>query len=68
MSGRWEDVPPGGYDPFARVKEMDAEGIEAELLYTSFGLTMFSIPDLDFQYACFQAFNDWLANFCDVRT
>ncbi len=61
--GRWEEVPPGGYDPFARVKEMDVEGIEAELLYTSFGLTMFSIPDLDFQYACFQAFNDWLANF-----
>jgi len=61
--GRWEDVPPGGYDPFARIKEMDAEGIEAELLYTSFGLTMFSIPDLDFQFACFQAFNDWLANY-----
>ena len=62
--GRWQDVPPGGYDPFARIKEMDAEGIDGELLYTSFGLTFFSIPDLDFQYAIFQAFNDWLANYC----
>jgi uncharacterized protein len=64
MDGHWADVPAGAYDPLARIKELDAEGIEAELLYTSLGLVMYTIEDAEFQYACFQAFNDWLADFC----
>ena len=43
---------------------MDRDGVEGEILYTSFGLSMFSIPDADFQHACFRAFNDWLAEYC----
>jgi uncharacterized protein len=66
MDGDWADVPPGAYDPEARLKELDAEGIEAELLYTSLGLVMYTIPDPEFQYACFRAFNDWLADFCSA--
>jgi len=61
---RWENVLPGSYDPFARIRDMDRDGVEAEVLYTTFGLILFAIKDLDFQFACFQAFNDWLANFC----
>ncbi|HEV3111423.1 MAG TPA: amidohydrolase family protein [Candidatus Binataceae bacterium] len=61
---RWENVLPGSYDPFARIKDMDRDGVEAELLYTTFGLILFAIKDQDFQFACFRAFNDWLANFC----
>jgi uncharacterized protein len=64
MAERWENVLPGAYDPFARIQDMERDGIEAEFLYTSFGLRMFSITDLDYQFACFQAFNDWLANYC----
>src|SRR5262249_24972411 len=59
-----DDVPEPAYDPDARVKELDAEGIEAELIYTSLGLTMYMIPDKEFQFACMRAFNDWLAEFC----
>lgn len=62
--GRFEDVLPGAYDPIARVQDQDRDGVEAEMLYTSFGLCMYTIDDLDFQFACMQAFNDWLANFC----
>jgi predicted TIM-barrel fold metal-dependent hydrolase len=61
---RWENVLPGAYDPFARIVDMERDGVEAELLYTTFGLILFAIKDQDFQFACFQAFNDWLANFC----
>lgn len=61
---RWENVLPGAYDPFARIKDMERDGVEAELLYTTFGLILFAIKDREFQFACFQAFNDWLANFC----
>ncbi len=64
MMGRWSEVPEPGYDPDARLKELDREGIEAELLYSSYGLIMYSIPDHEFRYACFRAFNDWLAEFC----
>jgi len=64
--GRWEEVPEAGWDPLARVKELDAEGIEAELIYTSFGLGMFALEDKDFQFACVRAFNDWLSEFCSA--
>ena len=35
LEGRWTDVPEGAYDPAARAAELDREGIEAEILYTS---------------------------------
>jgi predicted TIM-barrel fold metal-dependent hydrolase len=66
FTGRWEEVPEPGYDPDARLKELDREGIEAELLYSSYGLIMYTIPDREFRYACFRAFNDWLAEFCNA--
>ena len=51
---------------FARIKDMERDGLDAEFLYTSFGLRMFSLTNLDYQLACFQAFNDWLANYCST--
>jgi predicted TIM-barrel fold metal-dependent hydrolase len=62
--GQWEEVPEASWDPDERIKELDREGIEAELIYTSFGLIMYTIEDREFRYACFRAFNDWLAEFC----
>jgi predicted TIM-barrel fold metal-dependent hydrolase len=64
MKGRFADVLPGAYDPLARIADQERDNVEAEMLYTSFGLTMYKIEDLGFQYACMEAFNDWLANFC----
>jgi predicted TIM-barrel fold metal-dependent hydrolase len=64
MIGRFANARKGAWDPAARVADMDRDGVEAEILYTSFGLSMFSIPDPDFQLACFRAFNDWLAEYC----
>ena len=28
---RWENVLPGSYDPFARIMDMDRDGVEAEV-------------------------------------
>lgn len=64
FEGKWVDVVEAAYDPAERVAELDREGIEAELIYTSFGLSMYQIADLDFQVACMRAFNDWLSEFC----
>ncbi|MCB2058999.1 MAG: amidohydrolase [Novosphingobium sp.] len=66
MDGDWKDVPQGAYDPKARLAELDREGIEAEIIYTSLGLNMYSMDDREFQQACFRAFNDWLADFCSA--
>jgi predicted TIM-barrel fold metal-dependent hydrolase len=66
MLGRWEAVMRGAYDPLARLMNMDRDDVEAELLYCSLSLPMFAIADLDFQFACFRAYNDWLAEFCEV--
>jgi predicted TIM-barrel fold metal-dependent hydrolase len=64
MEGRWTDVPEGAYDPAARAAELDREGMDAEIVYTSTGLTYFAIKDQEFRRACFRAFNDWLAEHC----
>jgi predicted TIM-barrel fold metal-dependent hydrolase len=61
---------PGGHDPKARLADMDADGIDAVVLYPS--LAMFFGPDdeiaalhnTEFVAACERAYNDWLADFC----
>jgi predicted TIM-barrel fold metal-dependent hydrolase len=64
FEGYWKDVVEAAYDPAFRIAELDREGIEAELIYTSFGLSMYQIADQPFQFACMRAFNDWLGDFC----
>ena len=62
--GRWEDVPESSFDPDKRLTELDAEGVEAELIYPTLGLTMYDIEDRDFRYACFSAYNRWIEDYC----
>ena len=64
FEGRWADVPEGAYDPAVRSAELDREGMEAELLYTTHGLGLFGVKDHEFRDACMRAFNDWLAEHC----
>jgi predicted TIM-barrel fold metal-dependent hydrolase len=66
LEGRFADVPPGGYDPHAHVKDMDVDGVYAGVLYPSIGLNMYSIPDSHFMREVFSAYNDWLADFCNT--
>jgi predicted TIM-barrel fold metal-dependent hydrolase len=67
VNARWEDIYPGAWDPDARLADLERDGVEAEILYTSLGLRLFSLRDADFQLACFRAFNDWLAEFCSAH-
>jgi predicted TIM-barrel fold metal-dependent hydrolase len=61
---------PGGHEPKARLDDMDADGIDAVVLYPS--LAMFFGPcdeipalrDTAFVADCQRAYNDWLADFC----
>lgn len=55
---------PGGWDTAARLADMDADGIDAAINYTSQGFSLFQIADAGYQEACFRAYNDWLAEYC----
>ena len=63
MEAGMDDALPGGFEPSARIKDMDEDGIVAEVLYTTCGFVLFWIEDGEFQNACFRAYNDWLADF-----
>ncbi|HMB88980.1 MAG TPA: amidohydrolase, partial [Methylomirabilota bacterium] len=62
--GRFEDVPPGGYDPQQHLADMRLDGVAGEVLYPSQGLFYFKVPDSALMSAIFRAYNDWLADFC----
>jgi predicted TIM-barrel fold metal-dependent hydrolase len=53
---------PGGYDPGARIVDMDAEGIDVAVLYPTAMLSWVEEVDL-FGAAC-RAYNRWLAEYC----
>src|SRR5262249_46091396 len=55
---------PGGWDPAERVKDMDLDGVEADVIYTTLGFRQFWLTDEALQRACFRVYNDWLAEYC----
>src|SRR5262249_4430145 len=56
---------PGGYDPKARLIDMDAEGIDRAVLYPTSMLTWVEEADL-FAAAC-RAYNNWLHDYCGAE-
>jgi predicted TIM-barrel fold metal-dependent hydrolase len=55
--------PKGGVDPKARLKDMDMDGVAAEVLYPTFVLGLFGQEQRE-QEAAFRVYNDWIADFC----
>ena len=60
----YKDARRGGWDPAARLTDMDLDGVEAEVIYTTLGFRQFWFHDAALQQACFRAYNDWLAEYC----
>jgi predicted TIM-barrel fold metal-dependent hydrolase len=56
----------GGWDPHARIKEMEVDGLSAEVLYPTLELDLFALDDAGLQEACFRAYNDWLIEYCQA--
>jgi len=63
-SSTYKDARRGGWDPAERLKDMEIDGVEAEVIYTTLGFRQFWISDAALQRACFSAYNDWLAEYC----
>jgi predicted TIM-barrel fold metal-dependent hydrolase len=57
---------PGGQDPHERIKEMSQDGVSAEVLYPTLGLSLYSQEEASLQEACFRAYNDWAIEYCSV--
>jgi hypothetical protein len=55
---------PGGYDPQARLKDMDMDGIDMAVLYGTTALGFCWIEDAKFGAALCRAYNNWLADYC----
>jgi predicted TIM-barrel fold metal-dependent hydrolase len=60
---RYEDHP-GSWQPSVRVKEQDRDGVDAEVLFSSWARTFYSFTDAAFQRSCFRSYNLWLYEFC----
>jgi predicted TIM-barrel fold metal-dependent hydrolase len=64
---RYVDGHPGGFDPRARLDVMDAEGIDVAVLFpTLSAIPIAMIPDENFALALAHAYNNWLADFCQI--
>jgi predicted TIM-barrel fold metal-dependent hydrolase len=64
--GRWEDVFRGGYDPAQRVKDLETDGVDMEVLFPTTGMSFYPIADQDLRWTLFRAYNTWLSDFCGV--
>jgi predicted TIM-barrel fold metal-dependent hydrolase len=63
---RYEDYP-GGWEPSARLKDQDRDGVEAEVLFPSPTRFFYALTDERFQRAIFHSYNAWLHEFCSYN-
>ena len=60
-----DGCPPGSYDPKARLKVMDDEGIDIAMLYPTIGIFWEGwVQDPKLATAYTRAYNRWLVDFC----
>lgn len=64
FEGKFDDVRPGGYDPDEAIKDMEVDGVQAQVLYPSQGLFLYRVENSALLSAICRAYNDWLAEFC----
>src|SRR5262249_20800348 len=63
---KYAEMRPGGWEPAARLADMDLDGIFAQVIFPSVtlrGAKVYS-DDPEMQVACVRAYNDWIADFC----
>jgi predicted TIM-barrel fold metal-dependent hydrolase len=55
---------PEAWNPEARLADQDLDHVRAEVLYPGLGLFITSAPDPAYVRGCYQAYNEWLSEFC----
>jgi len=54
----------GGFDPHARIVDLEVDGIDAVFLYPTLGLFSGAVTDPNLAAASCRAYNRWLADYC----
>src|SRR5467141_1048415 len=65
LTMKYVDGRKGGFDPHARIVDLDLDGIDAAFLYPSVGLFAGAIQDPKLAAAVCRAYNRWLADYCE---
>ena len=60
-TGKLQETRPGGWDPAARLSDMDIDGIDGAII---FGGGPLGSSDPELFLASFHAYNQWLVDFC----
>jgi uncharacterized protein len=60
----YEEGRRGGFDPHARIPDMDLDGIDAAFLYPSLCLGFGGVEDPQLAAALYRGYNRWLADYC----
>jgi predicted TIM-barrel fold metal-dependent hydrolase len=63
---RFDELRPGGWDPKARLAEMDVDLVDAAVEYPTPRVSqlVFGTKDPELHLAMVQAYNDWLSEYC----
>jgi predicted TIM-barrel fold metal-dependent hydrolase len=67
MGQTYDTMRPGSFEKQARLEDLDADGIWAQVLYPSVtlkGARIYS-KERELQLACVRAYNEWLLDFCE---
>ena len=62
---KWENWR-GPWDPVARLRDMDRDGVDMEVLYPSMARNLYTLrgDEIPLQKAAIEAYNDWLRDYC----
>ncbi len=63
----FEELHRGGWDPEARMKDQERDGVAAEILYPTVGMVLCNHRDFDYKKACFDAYNRWITEYCSAH-
>ena len=63
---RYSDLPKSGYDSSYRLADQNRDGVSAEVIYPSVGMVLCNHPDFDYKKASRDAYNRWIAEYCDL--
>lgn len=61
---RMGGIHAGAADPKARLKDLDLDGVDVQIIYGSLGLALSALRDKDFAAAMSRAMNNYYADFC----
>jgi uncharacterized protein len=64
---RVDEISPGNYEPKARLRDLDLDRTDAEVLFPGTPvIAVTGTKEPDFHHAQVRAYNDWISEFCSV--